>query len=243
VAICLFVIYNYSMIFEKPFLYFGIALLLMSSFGGSVNAQSKFLFNPGVFFDGPFRDELSGAGIMVGLEYRPKTYFGIEAKLKYGFYSFSRSLSPENKPISGVYHPNGYFEYRLQTPQLSLVPRIYKDLDVFYDGLFLFAESEFSLGLVNGRLDISGDTSYEKSFSETISYYSVSVGLEYQEDNSHNKKRDWIAAGSFGFSSWDLKEQLNRHIPDFYDGPTPVQKVTFVINLVLKIPIGTKLGG
>lgn len=123
---------------------------------------------------------------------------------------------------------------------MAIAPRFYYDLDVFYDGLSLYAESDFSFGLVFGDMDITGDTPYEKTFSESISYYSVSIGLEYWEDNSFRNKRDRIVSASVGFSSWIFKKQFKRHIPDSYNGPNPLLDVTLTLCLTFKIPIGAK---
>lgn len=218
------------------------ALLILLFAGSKVTAQSKWLFVPGIYVDNPFENEIGGGGIFAGVEYRPKVFFGLETRVKYGFYGYSDKLFADPEGGSGIVHPNGFIHYRLNGPQVGIVPRFYYDLDIFYDGLSLYGESEFSFGMVYGDIDITGDAPYEKTFSEPISYYSVSVGLEFWEDNSFRNKRDIVYAASVGLSSWVFKDQFNRHIPDSYDGSKPLLDVTLTLSLTLKVPIGSKSG-
>lgn len=210
---------------------------------GPLTAQSKWLFNPGIYVDNPFENEIGGGTIIAGLEYRPKVFFGLETSVKYGFYGFSASLFPDPQGVPGVYSPNGYMQYRFESPQIAIAPRLYYDLDIFYDGLSLYAESEFSTGVLYGDITITGDAPYDNTFSESISYYSVSIGLEYWEDRSHSKKRDVIIAGSIGVGFWDLKKTYKKYRPDSYNGPNPLLDPPLLrIGLTFKVPIGTNLG-
>ncbi|MFW6202911.1 MAG: hypothetical protein ACOC30_01275 [Marinilabilia sp.] len=176
------------------------------------------------------------------MEYRPKTFLGLETRVKYGFYSFSASLYPDPQGVSGVYSPNGYMHYRFETPQISIAPRLYYNLDVFDDGLSIFAESEFSSGLMYGDINITGDEPYDNSFSGSVSYYSVSIGLEYWHDRSHWGKRDNIIAASIGIGLWDLKKTFEKYKPDSYNGQNPLLDIPLRIGLTFKIPVGTQLG-
>jgi hypothetical protein len=219
-----------------------LLLVLLVFMGGKLFAQSKFLFNPGFYFDNPFESEISGGSFIAGLEYRPKANFGIETRAKFGLYSFDRLLYPDHDGFSVIYPSNGDMLYRLYTPQIGIAPRFYYDLDVFYDGLLLYAESEISFGLISGDLAVTGKNEFYKAFSESISYYTINLGLELWEDRSHLKKKDVIMAASVGFSPWGLKKHFEKHIPDSYDGGFPRQGATLRLFLTFKVPVGKNVG-
>ncbi len=224
-----------------------LPLLLLLLFSGCVTltAQSKFLFSPSMTAHNLIEGEVGGVLFAAGIEYRPKTFFGLEARVKYGFYGFKDEVYPDFERVDGViypYHPNGHIHYRMDGPQIGIAPRVYQNLEIIYDGLSIYAEPELVFGRVRGELDITGDYPYEKTFSEPMSYYSASIGLELWQDRSHQKKRDYIMSASVGVSTWDFVEQFERHIPDTYSGSYPKLDLTLTLCLTLKIPIGTKLG-
>lgn len=224
----------------KKKLFLLVLLTLAPYSGGNLLAQSKFLFNPGMHVDNPFKNEITGGAIIAGLEYRPKSFFGVEARAKLGFYGFKADLYPAPMGLSGYVQPNGFIHYRFNSPQIAFAPRFYKDLEIFADGLSVYVETELTIGVMNGDIKITGDTEFDNTFSDPVSFYSISIGVEQWIDRKHMKARDIIIGASVSFCSWNLKKPFDKYVPDSYNGQKPLVDSTLRLFITFKIPIGTK---
>ncbi|TCO10429.1 hypothetical protein [Natronoflexus pectinivorans] len=221
-----------------------LVMILSPFFGGKIFAQSKLLLNPGISYNGTFLEhKASGVGLLMGVEYKPLEQVGLEFRARYAFYSFHRRPSPRPNEFGEFYYPNdgkSIFEYRFNCPQIAIVPKFYQDLDIFYDGLFLYLETEFAVGYMSGEFEYNGEPSAVKRFTEPISFYAISIGLEHRIDNSHLKKRNWIFFGSFGYSSLNFRENIRKHQPENYQGRIPNQDAGFMLNFGVKLPLWSK---
>ena len=220
---------------------FGVILTLHVA-----EAQSRFSLTPGVFFNGDIlnKEHVMGMGAMVGLEYmpRPNHFFALEMRTRYGYYSFDDGLRKreerywENSPLYPPSRPpfqgKARLEYCLFSPQIGIVPKLYWHCD---SEISLFLENEFTGGLMTGIFKYDGTPPVKKGFTESIFYYSPSIGVELRDEN---KKCSLLI--SIGYSTLDFKNNLKKRQPRAYESNINHQEAYLMINVILKVPLNLR---
>ncbi|NDV57706.1 hypothetical protein [Bacteroides sp. 519] len=197
-----------------------------------VKSQSRFSLMPGIFYNGSFvREDVSGIGLIMGMEFMPKTnhFFSIELRTKYGYYSFDDGTkwSQDNDGYweAPVNRGDPRLEYSLFSSQIGIVPKFYWHID---ESVSLFVENEFASGLMSGRFKFKNK---EKSkFTEPIFCYNIGIGAEFRE-----KKHVFV--GSLTFSTLNFRKNIKKHKPIGYNEYIPDQSVLFLVNFIYKIAL------
>jgi len=199
----------------------------------TVNAQSKFFLSPGIFYNGSgFSDDVSGIGLIAGIEYAPaKDYwFSVRLNTKYGYYAFNDGTKwrsdKDGNPLPPKNRDEARLKYNLFSPQVGLAPKLHLHFD---EPLSIFLENEFSIGLMTGRFKYQGIERKEK-ITEPIFSYNIGIGLEY-------KLEKCIIAGSIGYSTLNFRDKIRKHQPEGYQVWIPDQNAVFFFNVSLKIPL------
>lgn len=210
------------------------ALILLLAIPGMVNAQSKFSFMPGLFYQGAgFNDEVNGLGFIAGLEYMPRQdhFFSIELRSRYGYYFFDDgtkwTLGEDGEWQPPKNRREAVLEYSLFSPQIGIVPKFHLHLD---ESLSLFLENEFSAGLMVGNFKYRGPNYTKKNFTEPVFSYNIGVGAEYKFDR-------WSIVGSVGYSTLNFRSKIRKHQPKDYKEWVPNQSAGLLINVIFKIPL------
>lgn len=213
-----------------PFTKYLAVFILLLTFSGlqSTVAQSKFSLMLGGFYNGNLLDdEVTGIGLLAGLEYMPKEehFFSIELRTRYGYYKFDDGTSWKQNN-DGSYEPpkrsEARLEYSLFSPQVSLVPKFYLHLEDWA----LFLENEFVGGLMSGRFKFMNDQ--KTKFTEPIFCYNVGVGADVK-----GKKCSFV--GSITISTLNFRNKIKKHKPVGYEEWIPNQNAWVMINLICKV--------
>lgn len=199
-----------------------------------VKAQSKFSLTPGIYYNGAiFEEEVNGLGAIIGLEYKQRKdhFMALEFRTRFGYYSFDDgtkwTYNNDGLPVPPKNKDKARLEYKLFSPQISIVPRFHFYLD---ESLSLFLENEFATGLIIGTFTYGGQPYLKKSFRETVFSYNIGLGAEY-------KLKNWSLIGSLGYSTLNFRNKIREHQPQNYQGAIPNQNAGLVINLIFKLPL------
>ena len=201
--------------------------------------QSKFSITPGAFYNGTFfMEDVGGFGAMLGVDYRPYEYFSVGIRTRYGYYTFddgtSWSTDKDGYPIPPK-RDYARLEYKLTSPQIGLVPKLYLALNTLSDDPFyLFLENELSFGWMSGDFKYNGKPNVKRSFTEPILSYNVALGLEFKWNKETN---DNSIGASIGYSTLNFRNKIREHQPDGYIGRIPNQDAILMVNLFLRIPL------
>ena len=209
-----------------------VAFVALSVFQ-TVHGQ-EWSLNPGVFYNGKVMPQyVNGVGLVVGLGYMPseKHVFSVEFRTKYGFYNFddgTKWSTDENGYSIPPVNPNeARLEYKLFSPQVSLVPKLYLR---FNKPVSLFLEGEHGVGLMTGRFLFKGFDD-KKRITETFFSYGAGLGVEYDVD-------DLVINVSIGYSTLNFKDKIKKNVPTDYHEFMPNQNAPVYLNIMFKIPIG-----
>jgi hypothetical protein len=104
-----------------------------------------------------FADEAKGIGLILGLDYEFNHFMSVELRARYGFYSFDDGTEWKTND-DGTWSPpqnenKPRIEYLLYSPKIGIVPKYHLSLDDFFDGISVFLENEFSVGLMTGTFE------------------------------------------------------------------------------------------
>lgn len=197
-----------------------------------IHAQHKFSLMPGLFYNGnTFDDDVSGLGLIMGLEYIPRenSLFSVELRTKWGYYDFDDGTK-WHQDKDGTWQPpinpgEPRLEYSLFSPQLGIVPKCHWHLD---DELSLFVENEFVVGLMTGKFKFK--TGRKVTFTEPIFCYNVGIGAEYRFSN-------WAMVGALTLSTLNFRKNISKHKPYGYEEKIPDQDAIFLVTFIFKIPL------
>ena len=206
------------------------------------NSQSKFSLLAGAHYNGIGLDyEVGGAGLILGLDYELNPNISVELRTRNGIYAFDdgpKRTRNDNGTWSSPQNENKpRIEYSLYSPQIGIVPKYHLSLDDFFDGISVFLENAFSVGLMTGTFEYNGLPYAKKSFTEPIFCYNIGLGIEMGREFTKWKFPFQV---SFAFSTLNFRKNIIKHQPENYQGWIPDQSALFVFNGLFKIPLRKK---
>ena len=206
------------------------------------NSQSKLSLLAGGYYNGNFLNEdASGIGLSLGLDYELNPNISVELRARYGYYSFddgTKWKSNDDGTWSSPQNTNKpRIEYKLYSPKIGIVPKYHLSLDDFFDGISVFLENAFSVGLMTGTFEYNGLPYAKKSFTEPIFCYNIGLGIEMGREFTKWKFPFQV---SFAFSTLNFRKKIIKHQPENYQGWIPDQSALFVFNGLFKIPFRKK---
>ncbi len=205
----------------------------------TAHSQSDFSFVIGGFYNDKLqKQDVAGIGLIMGLDYRFSQFVSMEMRIRYGLYAFDDgtkfTTNRDGSLSSPVRNVNSRIEYFWFCPNIGVVPKLHLSLDDFFDGIELFLENEFSLGLITGSIEYNGQSSISKKIREPIFCYNIGLGIELSEEY----KLPFQV--SFSYSTLNFKDNILKHKPVGFQEDITNQEVPFLINILFKIPLKHK---
>ena len=214
------------------FIYLIFCILFTSQL---VKAQSKYTLTAGGYYNGIGTKEYAqGCGLIFGCDYRYNKFVSVELRTRYGLYSFGNDdweLTENNEWALYKNDNTPSIDYHLFCPTIGVAPKFYFSLGGFFEDISLFIENEFSVGLITGDFGYAGQPSAKKSFTEPILTYNISLGVDLTDEDILPCKL------SFGYSTLNFRNKIQKHQPVNYQGYIPDQSLAFIFNAVIIIPL------
>ena len=172
----------------------------------------------------------------MGLDYKLNRNISIELRTRNGIYSFDdgpKWTKDKDGTLTSPQREKPRIEYSLYSQQIGIVPKYHLSLDDFFDGISVFFENEFSVGLMTGTFEYNGIPYAKKKFTELVFCYNIGLGIEFTDYK-------FPFQVSFAFSTLNFRKNIIKNQPENYQGWIPNQSSLFVLNGLYKIPFTKK---